>query len=111
MTMIFLPLPLERPQSPDGEREREQDENRKLDRVNKRRVLKGKEPLSKGDDVPREDLRADPVLDETQLILADFIAVSNPQRHLEITKAQTEAQEHDKQQMEAASNTKIGIKE
>jgi len=94
----------------ERELERETDEKRKLDRINKRRALKGKEPLAKGDKVPREDQRTDAVLEESQLILADFIAISNPQRHLEITKAKTEDRKADKKNLGVGSTSEIGEK-
>jgi carboxyl-terminal processing protease len=75
----------------ERERERERDEERKLARINLRRAAKGTPPLHKGDKVPDEDQAPDAVLAETRMILADFIALSNPEKHLELTKAKTGA--------------------
>jgi carboxyl-terminal processing protease len=92
----------------EREQERDEDEAKKLQRINERRALKGKTPLAKGDKVPEDDKRPDHVLDESKLILADFIALSDPGKHLEITRAKTGNQKKDsKEEIEVGATSEV----
>lgn len=65
---------------------RDKSEKRKYDRVNQRRADKGLPPLKVGDRIPEEDKGPDAILEESKLILADLIALSNPDRSARIAK-------------------------
>ena len=58
----------------------------KLKRVNERRAAKGMKPLKKGEKIAKEDRAPDTLLDESQLILADLIALSDPDHATKIVK-------------------------
>lgn len=65
---------------------REERETAKLKRVNERRAAKGIKPLKKGEKITKEDRAPDTLLDESQLILADLIALSDPDHATKIAK-------------------------
>jgi carboxyl-terminal processing protease len=56
--------------------ERDQQEARRLERINERRKAKGLKPLKKGDEIPKDEEDPDALLDESSNILADLIALS-----------------------------------
>lgn len=56
--------------------ERDQQEEKKLQRVNERRKLQGLAPLAKGDKIPEEDEQKDELLVESGRIVADMILLS-----------------------------------
>jgi len=58
----------------------------KLKRVNERRAAKGVKPLKKGEKIAREDQAPDTLLEESQFILADLIALSDPDHATKIAK-------------------------
>ncbi len=62
-------------------------------RANERRVAKGLEPLTKDESVAQDDRAPDAILEESKLIMADLIALSNPERSTAIAK--TRNQEND----------------
>jgi carboxyl-terminal processing protease len=74
---------------------RSQQEDKKMARANERITAKGLEPLEKGDKITPEGNAPDAVLEESQLILADFIAFSDPGRRAELTKVNTAGKSDD----------------
>ncbi|MFQ5709163.1 MAG: carboxy terminal-processing peptidase [bacterium] len=56
--------------------ERERLEERRLARINERRVRKGLQPLKKGEEIPKEEKAPDAILDESSHVLADLISLS-----------------------------------
>ncbi|MFQ5652822.1 MAG: carboxy terminal-processing peptidase [bacterium] len=65
---------------------RERTEAKRLRRANERRFAKGLPPLKKGDKIPDEDKAPDARLQEGQYIMADLIALTNPDRAGHIAK-------------------------
>jgi len=72
----------------DRAAQREKLQTRDLVRANERRALKGLEPLKKDDKIPQDDRAPDAILDESELVMADFISLMNPDRSTEIAKRQ-----------------------
>ena len=64
----------------------EEREAVKLKRVNERRAAKGLKPLKKGEKIAREDQAPDTLFKESQFILADLIALSDPDHATKIAK-------------------------
>ena len=64
----------------------EEREAVKLKRVNERRAAKGLKPLKKGEKIAREDRAPDTLFKESQFILADLIALSDPDHATKIAK-------------------------
>jgi len=65
---------------------REEREAVKLKRANERRAAKGLKPLKKGEKVAKEDQAPDTLLEEGHFILADLIALSDPDHATKIAK-------------------------
>jgi carboxyl-terminal processing protease len=61
-------------------------ESIKLKRVNERRAAKGLKPLKKGEKIAREDQAPDTLLEEGHFILADLVALSDPDHATKIAK-------------------------
>ena len=72
----------------DRAAQRKKLEERDLLRANERRAKKELEPLKKGDKIPQDDRAPDAILDESELVMADFISLMNPDRSTEIAKRQ-----------------------
>ncbi len=64
----------------------EEREAVKLKRVNERRAAKNLKPLKKGEKIAREDRAPDTLLEEGHFILADLIALSDPDHATKIAK-------------------------
>lgn len=84
--------------------ERQEDEERRLTRINERRKAKDKKPLMKGDEIPKEDSAPDALLIESQHILADLIelSASDPMAHVAKT-----AQEKEKAKKKSSGTVEI----
>lgn len=67
---------------------REEREAIEFNRANERRIAKGLRPLKKGEEIPRDLTVPDAVLEESQLILADLIALSVPDHESKIAKTE-----------------------
>lgn len=60
----------------DRKAEREVLETQKLNRINERRKMKGLKPLKKGEEIPKDETEPDAILEESQHVLADLIALT-----------------------------------
>ncbi len=84
----------------------EERESLKLSRVNERRAAKGLAPLKKGDKVAREDQAPDTVLKESRFILADLIALSDPDHATKIAKTDGKKQKPKGRRSETVNRNK-----
>ncbi|NIR50824.1 tail-specific protease [candidate division KSB1 bacterium] len=80
--------------------EHEENKARQLARVNERRKARGLEPLEKGDEIPDEDKAPDVLLEESQLVLADLIELSESGSAAHLTKTDSERRKNSKKSTE-----------
>jgi len=71
----------------------EEREAVKLKRVNERRAAKNLKPLKKGEKIAREDRAPDTLLEEGHFILADLIALSDPDHATKLAKTAEKMQQ------------------
>lgn len=70
----------------DRQARRDMQEEQKHDRANERRAVKGLEPLKNDEPISKSDTAPDAILEESQLIMADLINLSNPNRATELVR-------------------------
>lgn len=90
------------------EARRERLEAKKLARANARRQAKGLEPLTADDKIEDDGQAPDAKLEEAQRIIADFIALSMPDRKSELAKSAKQTKSNGKGRPETV---KIGVEE
>ncbi|MFQ5676208.1 MAG: carboxy terminal-processing peptidase, partial [bacterium] len=81
---------------------RQKREKIAFDRVNERRLAKGLEPLKKGEKIPNHEIVPDAILTESQFVLADLIALTDPGHATKVAKA-----EEDKRQLKNARSATV----
>lgn len=70
----------------DRQARRDMQEKQKHDRANERRAAKGLEPLKDEEPISKSDNTPDAILEESHLIMADLINLSNPNRTMELVR-------------------------
>jgi carboxyl-terminal processing protease len=69
--------------------EREAENEKQLARINERRKAKGLRLLKKGDEIPKEEETPDVILEESQRVLADLIALTKSSQTAKVISDET----------------------